>query len=109
MTSEWSDQEGQLILKYYGRSPKLGAVEVVFDKVKSCFFVPSNSELPDINCKYERKSIGLKTFAEEEVDALYFASHIDARTSSDRLKAAGVQVYESDVKPDERFLMENFN
>ena len=108
LTCEWSDREGQLILKYYGRSPKLGPVEVVFDNVKSCFFIPAAAEIPELNCKYDRKSVGLKSFGGEPVEALYFSSHSDARTCADRIRMAGVQVFEADIKPDERFLMENF-
>ena len=108
LTSEWADKDGQLTITYYGRSPKLGPVEIIFNNVKSCFFISRKVEIPDLNCKFDRKSIELKTFAGEEVDALYFSSHKDARSSADRLRMAGIQVFEADIKPDERFLMENF-
>ncbi|NQZ56636.1 MAG: hypothetical protein HRT88_04095 [Lentisphaeraceae bacterium] len=108
LTGEWADRDGQLTLTYYGRSPKMGAVEIVFTNIKSCFFIPRTAELPELNCKFSRKSFSLKNFHYDELDALYFNSHQEARQCADRLKLAGIPTFENDVKPHERFLMENF-
>jgi DNA polymerase-2 len=108
LTGEWADRDGQLSVTYYGRSPKLGPVEITFENVKSCFLIPRSAEIPELNCKFERKIVDLKSFTGAAVDALYFSSHQDARTCSDRIRQAGVQVFEADIKPHERFLMEHF-
>lgn len=108
LTSEWSDNDGQTILKYYGRSPKLGPVEIIINNFKSTFMVPTGTELPELNCKYTRKSPNLQSFNGEKVDTLSFSSFNDARMASDKLKLAGIATFEAEMKPDERFLMENF-
>ena len=94
-------------MKYYGRSPKLGPVEVIIDNFKSCFFIPSTTDLPDLNSKFDRKSVEMKSFNDEPVDALYFSSQKDCRNAADQLRMAGIKTFESEIKPDERFLMEN--
>ena len=108
LTGEWSDRDGQLSITYYGRSPKLGPVEIIFENIKSSFLIPRNAEIPELNSKFDRKSIELKTFGGDAVDSLYFATHQDARNAADRIRQAGVQVFEADIKPHERFLMEHF-
>jgi DNA polymerase II len=108
LTSEWSDVEGQTVLTYYGRSPKLGPVEIVINNFKCSFMVLSSIELPELNCKFSRKSPSIQSFHGEAVDSLIFNSYNDARSAADRLKMAGIQTFEADIKPNERFLMENF-
>ena len=107
LTGEWADEDGQLTLTYYGRSPKLGPVELIFENVKCCFFVPLEAELPDINISFKRKKTELRTFQGKPVEALYFSTYNDMRAANDRFKQAGVMVIEGDVKPHERFLSEN--
>ncbi|MCH2206943.1 MAG: hypothetical protein MK132_13885 [Lentisphaerales bacterium] len=108
LTSEWSDTEGQTILTYYGRSPKLGAVEIIINNFKCSFMIPSSAELPELNCKFNRKSPSLQSINGEKVDSLVFHSYNDARAAADKLKLAGIQTFEADIKPNERFLMEHF-
>lgn len=108
LTGEWTDQDGQLNLIFYGRSPKLGPVELIFENTQCCFFVPLEAELPDISITYKKKKNELRTFQGKAVEALYFSTYSDMRNACDRFRQAGVNVFEGDIKPHERFLMENF-
>ena len=108
LTGEWSDQDGQLNLTYYGRSPKLGPVEIIFENVQCCFFVPLEAELPELTVTFKKKKNDLRTFQGKAVEAIYFSTYSDMRTAHDKFKQAGVNVFEGDIKPHERFLMENF-
>ena len=108
LTSEWSDFEGQTVLTFYGRSPKLGAVEIVINNFKSSFMIPASAELPELNCKFTRKASPLKTVNGNKSDSLFFNSYNELRSAADKLKASGISVFEADIKPNERFLSENF-
>ena len=108
LTGEWTDQDGQLTLTYYGRSPKLGPVEIIFENIQCCFFVPLEAELPELTVSFKKKKNELRTFQGKPVEALYFSTYSDMRNAYDRFKQAGVTVFEGDIKPHERFLMENF-
>lgn len=50
----------------------------------------------------------LKTFRNQPVNAVYFASHREAREAMQRLESASVNYWEGDIRPPERFLMERF-
>ncbi len=50
----------------------------------------------------------LKTFRNQAVNALYFASQREAREAMQRLARAGIGYWEGDIRPPERFLMERF-
>ena len=50
----------------------------------------------------------LRSFDQEPVAALYCRSHRFMLDCRDRLRRAGVAVFESDIKPTDRFLMERF-
>ncbi|MCF6149482.1 MAG: DNA polymerase II [Candidatus Kuenenia sp.] len=84
-----------------------GPVEI-FIRNKPLFFVSSNCQLPP-NIKYlERKVLKLRTFSRENADALYFHSHHEMLQARHLLKSNGIQCYESDIRPEDRFLMERF-
>ena len=108
LTGEWTDQDGQLNLIYYGRSPKLGPVELIFENTQCCFFVPLEAELPEITVPFKKKKNDLRTFQGKAVETVYFSTYSDMRAAYDRFKQAGITVFEGDIKPHERFLMENF-
>jgi len=108
LTGEWEDVDNRHLLKYYGRSPDLGAVELIFDNSKPLFMINRDSSLPPLLSSLRREPVQLKTFTGKDVDALYFQTHEEMRTAAEILKNNGIAVFESDVKPNERFLMERF-
>lgn len=74
---------------------------------KLLFFIPREQELPAIE-GMQRRPLTLKTPEGGPVEGLYFDSLSRFYRGRRRLKEAGLRLYESDVHPDERFLMEHF-
>ena len=56
----------------------------------------------------KRKPLPLKNLDGESVDALYFKQQRDLAALRERLAFDKSQLYESEVKPTERYLMERF-
>ena len=56
----------------------------------------------------ERKAVELSTFAGVPVDALYFRRRGALYDERERLRGQGYRVYETDVRPPQRYLMERF-
>ena len=106
LTSEFKDINGRLNLVYYGRSPKLGPVEIIVDNVKACFMVLNSADLSKLEMKYERKDLEVRSLNDEALDGVYFKSQSDANYAASVLGQNGVQIFEADVKAHERFLME---
>lgn len=57
---------------------------------------------------YEVKPLALKTFKGMAVSAVYTATTSDAYHVRDSLKRANIEVFEADVRPHDRYLMERF-
>ncbi|NBA97706.1 DNA polymerase II [Pseudomonas sp. R5(2019)] len=56
----------------------------------------------------ELRPLGLRDFQRRPVLGLYCQQHRQLMNLEKRLKAAGVEVYEADIRPPERYLMERF-
>jgi DNA polymerase-2 len=52
--------------------------------------------------------INLKTFHDHAVNAIYFRQHRVARDAQDIFRQQGIQFWEGDIRPPERYLMERF-
>ncbi|MFQ3247525.1 MAG: DNA polymerase-2 [Arenicella sp.] len=57
---------------------------------------------------FEVKPLALKTFEGSAVSAVYTATTSDAYHVRDSLKRANVEVFEADIRPHDRYLMERF-
>ena len=106
LTSEWRDQNGRNVILLFGVSNEIGPVEIIIDRIKTVFFVDRNIILPELNIQFERKEVQLKSFAGQDVDALYFLTNYDLKTAAETLYRNGITTYESDIDPVKRFLME---
>lgn len=69
------------------------------------FFV-ERSARAEVRARRER--LELTTLDGAPVDGLYFADHGALRNGHQALREAGVAAYESDVRPEDRYLMERF-
>jgi len=107
LTGEWQDIRGRNTLKFIGTSNELGTVELIFSN-NPVFFVEHKSVIEKLSVPFNRKEVDLKNFDEKKVDALYFNSQRDLRTSIEEIERIGIKTYESDVDPARRFLMERF-
>ena len=70
------------------------------------FFVEHSAKIPD--GPYRREALKLKTLGHLAVDGLYFRSQRALRDFAQQLQHSGILTFESDVKPEDRYLMERF-
>ncbi len=108
LTGEWNDIKSKNVIRFFGTSEEFGPVEIIFDKSKPVFFVDQNSIINEIEVKFLRKPVELKSFSGKKVDAIYFNTQNDLKTASEVLNSKGIQTFESDIDPVKRFLMERF-
>lgn len=104
LTREWYDQAAGLELIFWAKSDD-GPIRLVFKQTQAvCFVKRENTQTTNV----DRKEVALKTLDGCAVDALYFSSQSSLREFSQTASALGQTLYESDIKPCDRFLMERF-
>ena len=106
LTRQWRDTADGVELIYWLKSD-VGVVRVLISSQQAvCFIRRSNQlKLPE---KVQRKTLKLKTFADELVDGLYFQQQRDLNALREHLAYDKTQLLESEIKPTERYLMERF-
>ena len=106
LTRSAQDIKGVCTLKYFGRSAS-GPFQIIINSHRPLFFVLRSAELPDLP-GMDRCQVKLQSFSGFDVDALYFESlnyfYEGRRTLHDR----HIQMFESDVRPADRYLIERF-
>ncbi|MDD0853846.1 DNA polymerase II [Halobacteriovorax sp. GB3] len=107
LTAAYEDRAQGHLLKYFGISDQ-GPFCVIIDQNSPVFFIEREAKFSRLSVSYERKSVGLKSFRGQAVDALYFKTQRDLFTARDELQRLGVRSYEADVRAEERYLMERF-
>ena len=105
LTRQWRDGRGGLELTFWGTSES-GPVRVQIVDERAVCFVDGDASIEPT--QIERRRLDLRSLEGGAVDGLYFRHQRDLVDARDRLKAAGVRLYESDLKPSERYLMERF-
>lgn len=84
-----------------------GPLKLIFTGEKPVFFVENRSEFPSLP-NSQRKPLGLKGFNGAAVDGIYFKDYQSFLQGRDKLANLGVRTFESDIRPNDRFLMERF-
>jgi DNA polymerase-2 len=110
LTRQWRDLGDGLELVLWAVSDQ-GPVRVVIDNQKAICFVARETPLPEFdtgNGRVERKPLELTTLAGSPVDGLYFRCQRDLAAARELLRGRGVTLFESDLKPNDRYLMERF-
>jgi DNA polymerase-2 len=110
LTRQWRDMGDGLELVFWAVSDE-GPVRVVVDDQQAVCFVPRDTALPEIvsgRRRAERKHLALATLDGAAVDGLYFRCQRDLAAAREELRGRGVNLYESDLKPNDRYLMERF-
>ena len=110
LTRQWRDMGDGLELVFWAVSDE-GPVRVIVDDQKAVCFVPRDTALPENERgrrRAERKPLELATLDGATVDGLYFHCHRDLAAAREELRGRGVTLYESDLKPNDRYLMERF-
>ena len=111
LTRHWRDASGGLELSLWAASER-GPLRIVLDREEAVCFVErqvagaGDDVFEGLPCR--RRALDLVTLEGAPVDALYFRRQRDLTAVRDLLRGRGVAVYESDLKPGDRFLMERF-
>ncbi len=106
LTRSAYDRNGVCTLKYIGTTP-IGPFQIIINSHNPLFFVKRNSEIPELP-GMDRRQVELQSFTDEDVDALYFESLNYYYEGKRTLQNKGIQMFESDIRPADRYLMERF-
>ena len=106
LNDNWLDSGNKHFLKFWGISNEIGPVEITFSNSNPLFFIRRETVLPDLKIPYTRKNVELKNFMSEDVDAVYFNTQRDLLAAAETLREMMIPVYESDIDPARRYLME---
>lgn len=106
LTRSAYDNRGVCTLKYFGRS-RSGPFQIIISSHKPLFFIQRSTEIPDLP-GMDRRQVELQTFSNQDVDALYFESLSYYYEGKRNLQNKQIQMFESDVRPADRYLMERF-
>lgn len=88
-----------------------GPVRVLIsDQSAVCFIArAATASPPELGVPgYRRRAVDLATLQGDPVDALYFAKQRQLQQAREALRSRDIRLYESDVNPADRFLMERF-
>ncbi len=106
LTSDAADDRGGCELRFHGIGPE-GPLLIRIPSHRPVFFIPRDAALPE-GISAERRPLELTSFDGTPADGLYFITISAYRDGRRRLTEAGVRTWESDVRPEDRFLMERF-
>ena len=110
LTRHWRDSGQGVELILWAHSPE-APLRLVFHDQRSVCFIATETAL-DPQCLpgliFERKSLALHGLDGPKVDGLYFRHQRDLQRLREHANQADIPLYESDIKPHDRFLMERF-
>ncbi len=106
LTQEWQDTAGGCFATFWGKGDEGPFVLRV--SLRPVLFVAQGVALPDGVLVAERRSLPLRNFQRQPVEALYFLRQQDLQEARSLLREHGVPTFESDIWPSDRHLMERF-
>ena len=114
LSRHWQDTgEGQLL--EFWLATQAGPLRVQLEGQESVLFVPADRLKPagkvlQGQLNYRQREVDLRCFqqSDQPVVALYFRNQRDLGLARALLQQHSIQVYESDIRPTDRYLMERF-
>jgi len=106
LTRSWRDTPTGSSLVFW-ISTDNGPAQVIIENQKSVCFIRRDNKIP-LAASITRKSVKLKNLQHDDVDALYFNKQRDLNQFRDHMSYDKTLLFESDIKPPERYLMERF-
>ena len=106
LTRNWRDQAQGINLSFWVAS-KAGAVHILIENQKAVCFTHQQNQLK-LPASVQRKPLKLKSLQNKAVDALYFRQQRDLNRLREHLAYDKSHLFESEIKPTERYLMERF-
>jgi len=106
LTRQWRDTAKGIELSFW-ISTSDGPVRLVIENERAVCFTHQATHLP-LPKNVSRKSLNLKSLDGAPIDALYFKQQRDLNALRDQLSYDKSKLFESEIKPTERYLMERF-
>ena len=106
LTRGWRDRTNGITLSFWVSTNK-GPVHLQIENQQAICFIKHSNQLK-ISAKAQRKPLKLKNLQNEIVDGLYFKQQRDLNQLREHLAYDKAQLFESEIKPTERYLMERF-
>ncbi|TBU88197.1 DNA polymerase II, partial [Stutzerimonas kirkiae] len=112
LTRHWRDTPAGTEIDFW-LATEQGARRVRLAGQLSVAFIPAEQRAAAERClaqeaDVELKPLKLRDFHQRPVLGLYCRQHRQLLNLEKRLRSAGVDVYEADIRPPERYLMERF-
>ena len=109
LTRQWRDR-GQGLELVFWIAAKAGPVRAVVNDQEAVCFIRRDADPGCWNegVAFERRQLALRNLEGQEVDGLYFKRQRDLRDAQRRFRSQGIKLFESDIKPSDRYLMERF-
>ena len=103
LTRQWRDTAQGLEYEFWASS-SMGPVRILVKEQDAVCFIPRA-----IDFRSPRRSqVELCSLDGDDIDALYFPTQRQMLDARNRLRREGAPVYESDIRPADRYLMERF-
>lgn len=106
LTRSWRDTPTGITLVFWV-SGEHGPIKIIIENQKAVCFILQKNKI-NLSNNIERKSLKLKSLNHDVVDGLYFNAQRDLNQLREHLSYDKTQLYESEIKPPERYLMERF-
>jgi len=102
------DIRGRFEITLYAVTDTHDCLKIIVDTFRPLFFVSASVPPEKTSTATERKPLSLKSMDGTPVDCLYFSTYGGSLECARKLRSEGYPVYESDIHPVDRFLMERF-
>ncbi len=106
LTRGWRDTANGITLIFWANTEQ-GAAQIIIPAQQAVCFIARHNKLPLQNT-IQRKPLELLNFNNEPVDGLYFNHQRDLNKLRQHLSYDKTQLFESEIKPADRYLMERF-
>jgi len=106
LTRQWRDTNKGLELSFW-LSTDQGPLRLVVESEQAVCFIRRSNQM-SLPAHIQRKPLNLKSLDSDEMDGLYFRQQRDLNSLRDHLNYDKSQLFESEIKPTERYLMERF-
>ncbi len=110
LTRHWRDTADGIQLSFWAHTDE-GPLRLQFQRQQAVCFIPQETVLSGAGFSaidFERRPLALQTLEGEPVDGLYFSQQRQLQQLRQLAGQQDVMLYESDLKPSDRFLMERF-
>jgi DNA polymerase II len=106
LTAHYRDAGAKFEITLWGAADSGERVRVFADDFRPMFFCRRSTPADVTASAAERKALNMRALDMNDLDCLYFGTHAAMQQAAGSLRAAGYPVYESDVNPLQRYLME---